>query len=161
VSIDSDGGRAEVTVRAVPLKTTLRVEPLELNFGVLPASGKWKRRLRLSNPGLGALQGRLRSDQAWLLISPASFSNDAEISVSVNAAQLARAQSYQGQVLIESNGGVFTVPLSVTISSESPIRYRLRHLIHDYWWVIILSVIGCMLFLLLAALVALTQPGGF
>jgi hypothetical protein len=106
---------------------SLSVEPRELNLGQLTTSFEHKFELHLANQGMRLLYGSIVSDCKWLTLGDApgnpqklfQFGNDLAVTVHVRG-QFLRASNkpLEGRLVIDSNGGTFTV----VVRAEVPVR---------------------------------------
>ena len=96
-----------------PTKPALNIDLTSLNFGEIPPGTIKTLTFTISNTGGGTLSGSITDDKDWIDVSPASFSNSATVSVTVNTTNLTPGAEYTGTVSITSNGGNATVSVSV------------------------------------------------
>jgi hypothetical protein len=105
----------------------LKVEPTDVNLGVLRVGTDRALELHLSNLGMRLLYGSVVSECKWLTFGegPGSvqrlfqFGNEALLQVHVRGQHLrAGAKPLEGRLVVESNGGTATV----TVRAEVPIK---------------------------------------
>jgi len=120
----SDGGVANLDLRAEIVSPRLEVDPLHLDFGLIGPSDVARGRLRLRNGGSGSLQWYLDSESTWLEVFPrqGSCSPGETAMIEVNGFALGLPEgttSAQALLHIESNGGQREVPISVAIAAPA------------------------------------------
>jgi hypothetical protein len=103
----------------------LRAEPLEVSLGVVQAGQDRSFELRLENQGMRLLYGSVTVDGApWMVLGSApgapekifGFCDELVIPVHVKGKQLrANAKPQEGRLVIESNGGSFTVVVKIEV----------------------------------------------
>ena len=129
IRLASNGGTVDLAVRAVALGPTLAVEPSSLDFGDLPAGWRAKRRLRLTNLGLGRLKGSVRVTAPWLHLKRDRFSGkSANLDISSRTEGLSPGR-YVGTIEIDSNGGQVQVGVQVQITDQSKLGLAIKR----YW----------------------------
>ena len=93
----------------------LEVDPSSLDFGVVVKGKTEGKTLTISNLGPGTLRGTITSDKAWIRVAPTSFrDNYLTVSVTVDTDTLEAWRRYTGKITVDTNGGVETVPVSIT-----------------------------------------------
>jgi hypothetical protein len=117
-------GRLPTTALPEP---KLRVDPLEVNLGVLDGADPRSFTLELENQGMRLLSGTVTSDAVWLSLGDVPGANDkhfhltneGKVSVTIRP-NLIRASSkpVEGKLLITSNGG----EVAVVFRAEKPIK---------------------------------------
>ena len=123
VRLTSNGGDVDLAVHAVALGPTLAVEPLSLDFGALPAGWRARRRLRLTNLGLGRLEGSARTAAPWLHLKREWFSGrSAKLEVSIRTEELAPGR-YTEAIEINSNAGQAQVGVQIQIADQSRLAF--------------------------------------
>lgn len=117
IQITSNGGNKQVNVMMTnqdPNAPLLVVTPLQLNFGATLSTLN----LNISNSGAGNLIWTATKDQSWIGLSPTTGTNAGVINVTVNRNGLPGGQNFSGNVIVNSNGGNKTIP--VTMSTGLP-----------------------------------------
>jgi len=120
----SDGGVANLDLRAEIVSPRLEVDPQHLDFGLIGPSEVVRGRLRLRNEGSGMLEWRLSGEFTWLEIYPrqGTCTPGETAIVEVNGFALALPEgttSAQALLRIKSNGGQLEVPISVAIAAPA------------------------------------------
>jgi hypothetical protein len=126
IRFSSNGGDADLVVRAVALGATLMVEPAAVYLGAVPAGSKARCRLRLKNAGSGSLHGSARPTVPWLHLRPQQFSGK---SVTLRAWLETKGLApgrYTGTIEIDTNGGRTSVAVQVQITNQSRLAWALR-----------------------------------
>jgi hypothetical protein len=104
----------------------LRVDPVDVNLGVLDSDKEQNRYLELENQGMRLLYGTVTSDSVWLTLGDAqsgekhfSFTHETKIPFHVRP-NLVRASNkpIEGRLTVESNGGTVTV----VIKAQKPVK---------------------------------------
>jgi len=124
LSIISNGGRKNVTIRVTVGVPALSVRPPELDFGSIVFSTLGVENIYITNSGIGELVGKLQGSQFWLTSGDASFvcSPGETVSVEITAdTRLLQGQpgalgSHQAELVFSSNGGEMNVPARVAIA---------------------------------------------
>lgn len=112
----SNGGDADLPVRAVALGPTMVVEPSAVYLGAVPAGSRVRTRLHLANAGNGSLNGAARSTAPWLFVEPQQFSGRRiSLSIWLRTRSLAPGH-YAAAIEIESNGGQTSVGVQVQLT---------------------------------------------
>lgn len=105
----------------------LRVDPLEVNLGLLEGDRERTFQLELENQGMRLLYGTISSSEAWLLLGEAPgstekhfhFLDECRIPVHIYPGRLrASKKPIEGRLIVESNGGLF----NIKIRAEKPIQ---------------------------------------
>jgi len=114
VDVTSNGGNATVVVEmdVVAPEPELVVQPSSLTFDFATNSDQ----LETFNVGTGTLSWTIATDQPWLSVAPASGIGHGVIDVTVDRTGLADG-TYQGNVLVTSNGGDATVPVTMLVAT--------------------------------------------
>ena len=120
----SDGGVANLDLRADIVSPRLEVDPHHLDFGLIGPSEVVRGQLRLRNVGSGTLEWRLEGEFTWLEVFPhqGTCTPGEAATVEVNGFALALPEgttSAQALLRIESNGGQLEVPISVVIAAPT------------------------------------------
>ncbi len=153
IQLSSNGGDMNLPVQAALQGPTLGISPTALDFGSLPAGWLEKRRLHLTNLGLGSLQGTAQSATPWLRVEPARFSGkNTYLKVSTRTRGLAPG-AYRGLVEIDSNGGRARVNVQAELTAESSLPLALRR--HGPW-----VAVALVLLVLVTVLVARVDWSG-
>ena len=158
IQITSNGGDVDLAVRAVALGPTLAVEPSSLDFGTLPAGGRSRRRLRLTNLGLGRLEGSARATAPWLQLKRDRFSGqDTTLEVAIRTKGLAPGQ-HTGAIVIDSNGGQAQVEVRVEVTGQSWLAWAWKL----HWRKVLvggmLLMVGFWVVLVIAAMLSWLRP---
>jgi hypothetical protein len=105
----------------------LRVEPLEVNLGLLEGNEPRNFTLELENQGMRLLYGTAISDSVWLTLGSGTganekhfhFTHDVKIPTHIRP-DLVRAgnKPIEGRITFESNGG----SLTVTVRAQKPVK---------------------------------------
>jgi len=115
IHLTSNGGDATVTVRAVALSPTLMVEPSSINLGMLRSGQSAGCRVQVSNRGIGAVSGSVRTSGPWLRPKQDQFSGEsADLEVQVRTKGLALG-AYTEAIDIDSNGGRARIPVQMQV----------------------------------------------
>jgi hypothetical protein len=103
----------------------LRVEPTELNLGTMHAGTDRVVQIRLHNQGMRLLHGTVTCQECpWLSLGDTlgtpqrhfQIDHEGVVTVHVRGGQLrAAAKPWEGQLLVESNGGAVSVPVRVEV----------------------------------------------
>jgi len=118
IKITSNGGDVDLAVRAVAMGPTLVVEPASLDLGTLPAGWRARRRLRLTNQGLGRLEGSIRATVPWLQLNRDEFSgSNVKLKVSIGTKGLTSGH-HTGTIIVDSNGGQAQVRVRVEVTDQ-------------------------------------------
>ncbi|HIQ05884.1 MAG TPA: hypothetical protein EYH31_09375 [Anaerolineae bacterium] len=158
IQITSNGGDVKLRVRAVALGPTMAVEPSSLDFGALPAGWRARRCLRLTNLGLGRLDGSARATVPWLYLKRERFSGrSAKLGISIRTKGLAPGR-YAGTIMIDSNGGQAQVEVRVGVTAQGWLAWAWK--LH---WRKVLAVgstllIGLMLVLCVTTILSWLRP---
>ncbi|MFQ5511088.1 MAG: hypothetical protein ACE5EO_04500 [Candidatus Krumholzibacteriia bacterium] len=117
VQVNSNGGIASVVIAMTVSSQApnLSFSPAVLSF----PGGTNSLPVDVTNTGGGELQWSVTSDRAWLTASPASGTNDGQVTASVDRTGLSDG-TYSGTLTIASNGGGGTVAVTLTVAN-SPI----------------------------------------
>jgi hypothetical protein len=118
IRLTSNGGEADLAVRAVALGPTLVVEPNAVNLGQVPAGSKTTFRIQLANDGSGELAGTVRSTEPWLHLDAERFSGRREIKARLRTRDLAPGR-YTGAIEIESSGGNTSVVVHAEVTDPA------------------------------------------
>jgi hypothetical protein len=118
IRLSSNGGDADLPVRAVALGPTLIVEPNAVNLGQVPAGSKTAFRIQLANNGSGELAGTVRSTEPWLHLDTERFSGRREVKARLRTRDLAPGR-YAGAIEIESNGGNTSVVVHTEVTDPA------------------------------------------
>ena len=113
IQITSNGGNKQVNVTMTnqdPNAPLLVVSPLQLTFGATLSTLN----LNISNGGAGNLNWTAAKDQNWIGLSTTSGTNVGVINVTVNRNGLPGGQNFSGNVIINSNGGNKTIPITMS-----------------------------------------------
>ena len=99
----------------------IQTHPAEINAGKLPR-GMYKRIvLTISNKGRGYLKGRITNGTKWIKITQNSFAcldkTTKRIALNVDTSLLDAYKKYKTKIVITSNGGNITIPVSVSVAS--------------------------------------------
>lgn len=101
-SLDSD----------VPSSPELKVNSTELNFGTVDLEripkGKYVKKLKITNASRGHLYGTVSSSESWLQVDVTEFSGN---SITVKAK--ARKPGSKADILVKTNGGTVTIPVTM------------------------------------------------
>src|SRR5262245_46079098 len=104
--------------------TVLAVQPAQVSLGQMAVGLDRRFALRLENRGMGLLTGSVAADVPWLAIGDAPGApkklfqcrHEVELPVQVHGKALrAGPKQLVGQLLIESSGGAFAVPVQVEV----------------------------------------------
>jgi serine/threonine protein kinase len=121
----SNGGEADLNVRAVALAPTLMVEPYAVDLGSVPVGARPRCRLQVTNLGSGSLTGTAHTTVPWLHVEPSQFSGKrARLTAWLNTKDLTPGR-YSGNVEIESNGGQASVAIHLQVTQRQGWRQRL------------------------------------
>jgi hypothetical protein len=105
----------------------LRIEPTEINLGVLQQNANRQFDLHLSNLGARLVYGSVTADSKWLTLGEGAgqpqrifqFGSDAVITVQVRGQFLRSGQkTLEGRLIVESNGG----SAAVVVRADVPIK---------------------------------------
>jgi len=111
-----------MTVEQPPL---LSYSPQIFNFGEIESTGL----IEIINTGGGILNWQLSANQPWITLTQqngsVSSNQKNEISVEINRSGL-QPGNYSGNIIISSNGGNGTIPVSITVL-ENPIISLSKH----------------------------------
>jgi hypothetical protein len=118
IDVASNGGNETVTVTVVvaPPNPVLGVSPTSLTF----EASESEKILNVFNAGTGQLDWSITSDQTWLSANPPNGSNDTQVTVHVDRTGLAQG-TYYGNLLVSSNGGDVTVPVTMIAPNPNPV----------------------------------------
>lgn len=120
IDVLSNAGNETVTVNmtvAAP-EPILGFTPASLAFG--PEEND--KILTVFNAGTGHLDWYILTDVSWLTASPPIGDNDAEVTVHVDRTDLP-VGTHEATLLVESNGGEGTVPVTVEVAEPNPVLY--------------------------------------
>jgi hypothetical protein len=126
IRFSSNGGKAELPVRATPQGPTLSVEPLAVYLGEVPAGSKARFKLRLGNLGNGSLTGIVQTTRPWLHVEPRRFSGKRVTLRGWLKTDGLAVGSHSATVEIESNGGQASVVVQVQIKERSRLSRAIR-----------------------------------
>lgn len=120
LDIQSNGGSETLVVKAqVSEEPQLSVDVTELNFGATATS----KTFNITNTGSGELRWNISTDDNWITsTSPSTGTTTTEtdrVTVSVDRSSLS-AGEHQGNLNIQSTGGNFDLPVSITVLDEPP-----------------------------------------
>lgn len=136
IHLATNGGDADLAVRAVALGPTLAVKPLSLDLRRASSGSRIRRRLRLINLGIGELNGSVRSSVPWLRLKPEQFSgHDVSLEASIATTGLTPG-TYIGSIDIDSNGGLAGVGVQVQVV---PVKLLARVL---GWGSLVIGLLG-------------------
>jgi serine/threonine-protein kinase len=137
LTINSNGGRTDLPASVALSSPQLNVEPLSIDLqseNYVSTS----QAIRISNRGVGDLQGTVKSQVPWLTLTPQTFTCATGVSTQIQVqANLEGIKSgtYQAidALLIESNGGSETVSasLALTLSPKLHIASSYLHFGHS------------------------------
>lgn len=118
--IDSDGGQAEVEVRAWRQKPELELGATHMDFGTICQGEVAKRHLYIGNAGDGLLEGTVRSLIPWLQASPQAITCSpgelVQVTLTVDSVGLPDGPLDLPQALrVQSNGGTGTLSLHLQV----------------------------------------------
>jgi len=110
LTVHSNAGRADLPASVALSAPTLVVEPLALDFGVSENYAPVSKTLRVSNRGVGRLQGAVTARVPWLSCQPETFECDsgasALIEVQALSEGLREGDHHAADALqVDSNGG--------------------------------------------------------
>jgi hypothetical protein len=105
---------------------TLRVEPQEVNLGVIDREAGRKFDLHLENQGMRLLYGSINSGEGWLALGEApgasekhfQFHHEQTVPVQVRTEKLRAGKPVEAKLLIASNAGSF----EVVVRAEVPVK---------------------------------------
>lgn len=109
----SDTGNSRI--QRIPLRLfgglpILKVSTSKISFAKVPLKSSRDLFMTISNLGGGIIEGRIKSDQPWIVAKPEVFSDEIEISIIADGAK-GREGTREGSITIESNGGIITIPV--------------------------------------------------
>jgi hypothetical protein len=110
IEVTSNGGNESVVVSMTVTSTdpVLVVTPPSFTF----VNGQSDQTLFVKNEGINDLIWSITSDQPWLTVSPASGTNNTQVTVHVDRTGLPDGDHY-GNLTVTSNGGDATVPVTL------------------------------------------------
>ncbi|MDZ7269050.1 MAG: hypothetical protein ONB48_15065 [candidate division KSB1 bacterium] len=121
LTLTSNGGTATVLVTLIirPAEPRLALEPAVLRFAATQGSpDPPAQNLTISNTGNSVLRWQVRSNRPWITVFPDSGSTTQQtdqVAVRVTTANLG-AGSYEGSLMISSNGGEAVVTITLEVS---------------------------------------------
>ncbi len=120
LAIDSDGGQAEVEVRAWRKRPELDLGTTHIDFGIISHGEVAERYLYIGNTGDAPLEGAVRSLIPWLQASPQSIVCDPgelfQVTLSVDSVGLPDGPIDLPQALrVQTNGGTRTLSLHLQV----------------------------------------------
>jgi hypothetical protein len=122
LTVTSNAGSEIVAVTmTVLIDPVLHVEPDTLNFG----NSNLSIPLWIYNHGAAGLVWDVTSDQPWLTVTPASGTEDGQVTAAVDRSGFP-AGTYYGNLTVNSNGGNKTVPVTMIVGpvlSYSPTSF--------------------------------------
>jgi len=121
VTVHSNAGRADLPASVALSAPRLVTEPLRLDFGVSENYASVSQTLRVSNRGVGRLQGTVTTRVPWLSCQPKAFECDSGVSAQIEVQALPeglRQGDYDvvDALQIESNGGSEEIDARLTVA---------------------------------------------
>lgn len=103
-----------------------------IELGRIAPSSTKQMAIALSNSGRGYLKGTVHSHPKWIEVSPRAFAclNKAKffLRVRVNSRLIKRQGFYRDKVILKSNGGDVTIPVSVFLENKQlPVAAEIHH----------------------------------
>jgi len=99
----------------------VQIHPTEIEAGKLPRGTRKRLILTISNKGQGYLKGRITIGARWIIINQESFDcfnkSAARLVLKVDTSLLDAFKKYKAKIVITSNGGNKTIPVSVSVAS--------------------------------------------
>jgi len=99
----------------------LEIHPAEINVGKLARGMRKRVMLTITNKGRGYLKGTITIGAKWIHINQKSFSCLTNMTnraiLNVDTSLLSAYKKYQAKIVITSNGGNKTIPISVSVAS--------------------------------------------
>ena len=100
----------------------IQIRPMNINFGKLPRGSKKQVLLIISNKSMGYLKGTVQAQAKWINISQNSFAclnkGTVRFVLSLDSRIIDRQGIHRDNVIVKSNGGDVTIPVSVIIEKN-------------------------------------------
>lgn len=109
----SDTGNSRI--QCIPLRNfgglpILKTGATELKFSKVPLKSTRELTLPVTNLGGGRIEGRIKSSETWIKVTPEVFSDEIELVVEAIGPK-AKEGTRDATIIIESNGGIITIPV--------------------------------------------------
>jgi sugar lactone lactonase YvrE len=103
-------------IQKIPLKLfgglpILNVRQKTIDFPKVPLKSSREQVVSITNLGGGKIEGKVKADQPWIRINNPSFSDEIDIVIEA-VGEKAREGTRDGNVIIESNGGIAKIPVT-------------------------------------------------
>ncbi len=121
--VESDGGSIEIGASVSVVKPVMSLEPLSLDFGVVPEGGVSERQLSVSNVGTGRLLWEASTEAAWLEIQPRSgaLQPGERVAILTRAYALGLAkEAHEGRATIRVSGPSGTISVNASVAVSRP-----------------------------------------
>jgi len=102
-----------------PVKDTLIIEPVKMEFGRIKAGQKAMKKLFLRSSGKTDISGKLTTSQPWIRLGKVDFTGDSELNVSLATEDFTPGE-HIGNIFVTCNLGDQTIPVSVIIEEGAP-----------------------------------------
>jgi hypothetical protein len=126
ISVNSNGGWVDinVSVNVVTDQPDLEASPTHLDF----PEGHNVGLFNITNAGGGTLLWNVSESLSWLTVSPPSGVGNGTVGVTVDRTSLS-AGTYNGQILVFSNGGGALVTVTMTVPDTPPVLATTTNLV--------------------------------
>lgn len=93
----------------------IAVEPSILDFGSVNFGDIPEKTFQIQNKGKGSIEGDVASLTPWIRVSPQTFTDPTDVTVTISTTLLAPNDSYTGEIKVRSNAGEVSVTVKIYI----------------------------------------------